>query len=414
VDGDRERIPYEADAYLNQLSHYTTDREFAIARRTIEYFMQHPTWPTEWQQHVALLIYADYMYTGNSELIERYYEALKHKTLFELSNEDGLITSTKVTEEFMYKLGFKPGYKKPLTDIVDWPSKNFAGSKTKGERDGFVFKPYSTVINAFFYENMKIMAEFAKLLGKTEEALDFEYRAAKAKKAVNEQMFDKKRGVYVDGIGTDHASLHANMMPLAFGLVPEEHFESVVNYVKSRGMACSVYGAQFLMDGLYNAGEEDYALELLSSKAKRSWYNMIRVGSTISLEAWDYEYKINLDWNHAWGAAPANVIPRGLWGIKPKTPGFGITIIKPQMSTLKNSEIEVPTVRGTIKAKYTYNGKRLQTYEIEIPGNMVAEFSLNGSEGKEFIHNGKSVPSAFKIVRLTPGKHNIQLKINSF
>ena len=151
VDGDRERIPYEADAYLNQLSHYTTDREFAIARRTIEYFMKNPTWPTEWQQHVPLLIYADYMYTGNTELVERYYEALKHKSLYELSNEDGLITSTKVDAEFMKKLGFPEGYKKPLTDIVDWPGANFNGSKTKGERDGFVFKPYSTVINSFFY-----------------------------------------------------------------------------------------------------------------------------------------------------------------------------------------------------------------------------------------------------------------------
>lgn len=414
VDGDRERIPYEADAYLNQLSHYTTDREYAMARRTIEYFMKNPTWPTEWQQHVPLLIYADYMYTGNTELIERYYEPLKHKSLFELSNEDGLITSTKVDAAFMKKLGFPDGYKKPLTDIVDWPSKNFYGSKNKGERDGFVFKPYSTVINAFFYENMKIMAEFAKLLGKTQEALDFEYRAAKAKKAVNEQMFDKEKGIYVDGIGTDHSSLHANMMPLAFGIVPEEHYQSVVDFVKSRGMVCSVYGAQFLMDGLYNAGEEDYALELLASKAKRSWYNMIRVGSTITLEAWDYEYKVNLDWNHAWGAAPANVIPRGLWGIKPKTPGFGIVSIKPQMSKLKKSAIEVPTVRGTIKANYTYNGKRLQTYEIEIPGNMVGEFSLNGTEGKELIHNGKTVPSAFESIRLTPGKHTIQLKINSF
>ncbi|AJR04541.1 family 78 glycoside hydrolase catalytic domain [Siansivirga zeaxanthinifaciens] len=414
VDGERERIPYEADAYLNQLSHYTTDREYAIARRTIEYFMKNPTWPTEWQQHVALLIYADYMYTGNTELIERYYEPLKHKTLFELSNEDGLITSTNVTEEFMYKLGFKPGYDKPLTDIVDWPGAGFAGSNTKGERDGFVFMPYSTVINSFFYENMKIMAEFAKLLGKTQEALDFEYRAAKAKKAVNEQMFDKERGVYVDGIGTDHASLHANMMPLAFGLVPEEHLNSVVKHVKSRGMACSVYGSQFLMDGLYNAGESDYALELLASKAKRSWYNMIRVGSTITLEAWDYDYKVNLDWNHAWGAVPANVIPRGLWGIKPKTPGFGVATIKPQMSKLKSSEIEVPTVRGTIKGKYTYNGARLQTYEIEIPGNMVAEFTLNNLNGKDLIHNGDKVPSAFDSIKLSPGKHVIQLKINSF
>ncbi|WP_298338930.1 sulfatase-like hydrolase/transferase [uncultured Algibacter sp.] len=414
VDGDRERIPYEADAYLNQLSHYTTDREYAMARRTIEYFMKNPTWPTEWQQHVPLLIYADYMYTGNTELIERYYEPLKHKSLFELSNEDGLITSTKVDAAFMKKLGFPDGYKKPLTDIVDWPGPNFNGSKTKGERDGFVFKPYSTVINSFFYENMKIMAEFAKILGKTQEVLDFELRAAKAKKAVNEQMFDKTRGIYVDGIGTDHASLHANMMPLAFGLVPEEHFESVVNYVKSRGMACSVYGAQFLMDGLYNAGEADYALDLLTDTSDRSWYNMIKIGSTITLEAWDNKYKNNLDWNHAWGAVPANVIPRGLWGIQPKTPGFGVATIKPQMSTLKSSMIEVPTVRGTIKGKYTYNGARLQTYEVEIPGNMVAEFSLNGLDGKDLIHNGEKVPSAFESIRLEPGKHVIQLKINSF
>ncbi|WP_418262486.1 sulfatase-like hydrolase/transferase [Flavobacterium faecale] len=414
VDGERERIPYEADAYLNQLSHYTTDREYAMARRTIEYFMENPTWPTEWQQHVALLIYADYMYTGNTELIERYYEKLKHKTLYELSNEEGLITSTKVTPEFMYKLGFKEGYTKPLTDIVDWPLANFNGSKTKGEHDGFVFKPYSTVINSFFYENMKIMAQFARLLGKSEEALDFEYRAAKVKKAVNEQMFDKKRGVYIDGIGTDHASLHANMMPLAFGLVPEEHLKTVVEFVKSRGMACSVYGSQFLMDGLYNAGEADYALKLLASTDQRSWYNMIRIGSTITLEAWDLEFKNNLDWNHAWGAVPANAIPRGLWGIKPKTPGFGVATIKPQMSNLKTSTIEVPTVLGTIKGNYTYKGARLQTYEIEIPANMVAEFSLNDLNGKDLIHNGEKVPTAFQVIRLTPGKHIIELKINSF
>ncbi len=414
VDGDRERIPYEADAYLNQLSHYTTDNEYAMARRTIEYFMKNPTWPTEWQQHVALLIHADYMYTGNKELVERYYEPLKHKTLFELSNDDGLITSTKVDNEFMKKLGFSEGYKKPLTDIVDWPPANFNRSKTKGERDGFVFKPYSTVINAFFYENMKIMAQFAKILGKTQDALDFELRAVKAKKAVNEQMFDKSRGIYVDGIGTDHASLHANMMPLAFGLVPEEHYESVVNYVKSRGMACSVYGAQFLMDGLYNAGEADYALDLLTDTSDRSWYNMIRIGSTITLEAWDNKYKNNLDWNHAWGAVPANSIPRGLWGIKPKVAGYAIATIKPQMSTLKTSSIVVPTVRGQIKANYTFNNARLQTYEIEIPANMVAEFSLNDLEGKDFIHNGEKVPSAFNIIRLSPGKHVIKLKINSF
>ena len=122
IDGDRERILYEADAYLNQLSHYTTDREYGMARRTIEYFMQHPTWPTEWQLHVALMMYQDYMYTGNTDLIARYYEPLTHKTLIEPVRADGLISSQSPqnTPAFMQQLGFTdPAVK--LKDIVDWP-----------------------------------------------------------------------------------------------------------------------------------------------------------------------------------------------------------------------------------------------------------------------------------------------------
>ena len=81
VDGDRERIPYEADAYINQLSHYCVDAEYALAKRTIEYFMDHPTWPTEWLLHTAMLVYQDYYYTGDTELIERYYDKTKSQDI---------------------------------------------------------------------------------------------------------------------------------------------------------------------------------------------------------------------------------------------------------------------------------------------------------------------------------------------
>jgi hypothetical protein len=204
------------------------------------------------------------------------------------------------------------------------------------------------------------------------------------------------------------------MLPLAFNIVPEEHIESVVEHVKSRGMACSVYGSQYLMDGLYNAGAADYALSLLTDTSDRSWYNMIRIGSTMTLEAWDLKYKNNLDWNHAWGAVPANSIPRGLWGITPKTPGFGVATIKPQMADLKSSVIEVPTIKGTIKANYESKNSRLQVYTIEIPSNMVADFVMAPSPGKELMHNGEKVNSAFGSIRLAPGAHEIELVINSF
>ena len=85
VDGDRERIPYEADAYINQLGHYCTDREYSLARLTNEYFIKHPTWPTEWILHTVPLFYNDFMFTGNIESVKTYYEELKHKTLVSLS-----------------------------------------------------------------------------------------------------------------------------------------------------------------------------------------------------------------------------------------------------------------------------------------------------------------------------------------
>ena len=114
------------------------------------------------------------------------------------------------------------------------------------------------------------------------------------------------------------------MMPLAFGIVPETHLKTVVDFVKSRKMACSVYGAQYLLEGLFAAGEGQYALDLMRATNDRSWWNMIKVGSTITMEAWDMKYKPNSDWNHAWGAAPGNIIPRCMWGITPKTPAFGL------------------------------------------------------------------------------------------
>ncbi len=419
VDGDRERIPYEADAYINQLGHYSTDMEYSMARQTIEWFMSHPTWPTEWLLHTALMMYQDYYYTGNTALIEKYYEPLKHKTLIDLAREDGLISSSsdKVNNAYMAQLGFSDPTNR-LKDIVDWPpaqkDTGWKLSTEEGERDGHEMLPINTVVNSFFYQNMKIMEAFAQVLNKGEDEMRFALMAAKTKKAINEKLFDPKKGIYLDGEGATHSSIHANMMPLAFGLVPQTYQQSVAEFVKSRGMACSVYGAQFLLEGLYRAGEGDYALKLMTATHDRSWWNMIAIGSTITLEAWDMKYKPNADWNHAWGGAPANIIPRYLWGITPKTPGFGIISIQPQMGNLKQSSIKVPTLKGPVKGEYQYVNDRLRRYTIEIPANTAAEFSVQSAANEVVQLNGQKINPAFGSVRLEPGVNHIEININSF
>lgn len=158
-------------------------------------------------------------------------------------------------------------------------------------------------------------------------------------------------------------------------------------------MACSVYGAQFLLDAVYEAGDGAYGLQLMGSTAERSWYNMIRVGSTISLEAWDNKYKPNQDWNHAWGAAPANLIPRKLMGIEPLDPGFGKIRIKPQPASLEWAEIQVPTIRGNVFMSFRNQPGYSFSMKLNIPANATAEVWLPFLTSKQkVILDGTDIP----------------------
>jgi len=415
IDGDRERIPYEADAYINQLSHYAVDNEYTLARKTIEHFMNNPTWPTEWILHTVLMFYQDYMYTGDISLIARHYENLKDKTLVELARDDGLISSKspRLTGELMMKLGFRDTTQR-IRDIVDWPpAQKDTGWKLatpEGERDGYDMREINTVVNSFHYINLKLMSEIAGWLGKNDDSLWFAKRSGKVKESINSILLDRNKGIYNDGEGSRHSSLHANMFPLAFGLVPEEYRKTVIEFIKSRGMACSVYGAQFLLEGLYEAGEAGYALSLMNSTSDRSWWNMIRAGSTITMEAWDMKYKPNSDWNHAWGSAPANIIVRQMWGIRPLEPGFIRALIKPQLDGLKHSEIVAPTVRGQIKASFTKQKNGSGKYIIDIPPGITAEFVLSPPAVKKIIADRRRIdPEGKKSIVLQPGKHIISL-----
>lgn len=367
VDGDRERIPYEADAYINQLSHYAVDREFSLARYSHEYLLAHPTWPTEWKLHSVLIAGADWLYTGDVESLERYYPLLRaEKTLEQRAREDGLLDT------------------EGLRDIVDWPA---------GERDGFDFKRVNTVVNAFHFEVLNQMRRFAAALGEEADEEAYREKAARLYRAFNARLFDQERGVYVDGEGSTHPSLHANMTALAFGLVPPERLQSVSEHVASRGMACSVYGAQYLLEGLFRAGRAEEAFALLTSREVRSWYNMLRVGSTITLEAWDDRFKPNQDWNHAWGAAPGNIVSRYLLGVRPLEPGFRKALVRPMPGPLESAEAVIPTIRGAIGLSITNRPGAPFELALSLPVNMAArvEIPLPGGKG-EVLVDGERLP----------------------
>lgn len=415
VDGDRERIPYEADAYINQLCHYSVDKEYSMARRSHEYLLHHATWPTEWILQSVLMAYNDYLYTGDIRSVSHHYEDLKAKLLLPLRDSNGLVSTKtgKQTKQLMASIHYQGD---SLRDIVDWPHTGGFGMVGNGETDGFVFTDYNAVVNAFHYKALCDMAELAEALGHKTDAKLFREKAEETGKAFQSLLWDKRQGAYSDGVDTDHASLHTNMLAMAFGLVPERKKDEVMDFIRSRGMACSVYGSQFLMDAIYEAGDADYGLSLLASQGDRSWYNMIRAGSTITMEAWDNKYKPNQDWNHAWGAVPANAIPRKLMGVEPLTPGWGTFRIRPQIGSLEKASIRVPTVKGTIEVS-CQQAKSGYSMQLAVPVNTLAEVELpmKGKTKPLVSLNGQSVKASVKdgwlrLPELGGGRYDIQVE----
>jgi hypothetical protein len=366
VDGDRERTPYEADSYIHQLSSYAADREFSMVRESFEYLLTHPTWPTEWKFHMILIAWADYLQTGNTNLLGAHYSALQFDSFTWAATGDGLMK------------GF-PNYPQTTnSDIVDWPA---------ADRDGFIISSGSylnwtnSVNNAFYYRALQTMASIAAVLGRGSDAATYTADAAQVYSAYNKAFWNNSSQSYVDGVGTSHSAAHANFFPLDFGLVPATNQAAVLNYLHGRiaangGMPPSVYGAQYLLEALFQQGDADTALGLLTTNGARGWLNMLNMGSTLTTEAWNFTDKPNMDWNHAWGSAAGNLIQRFVLGVRPISAGYSQILIQPQLGqTLSAVQGIVPTVRGPVSIQAS-NGPELFQLLLTLPGNTVASVML--------------------------------------
>ncbi len=417
ANSERERMMYEADCYIQQMCHYAIDRDFATARYSTENLIYHASWPTEWINHSVFMAWADYLYTGNTELIENYYNDLKAKTLMALETPEGLI-STRTglqTKSFLASIHYDGDL---LHDIDDWPDAD-QGIYPNGETDNYERRDYNTVVNAFYYRALVLMSRMAAATNHKDDATFFAERAEKVKAKFNEDFFDKVSKIYIDGIGSRHSSIQANLFPLAFGLVSDQYKESVVNYVKSKWMACGVYAANYLMEGLYNAEQGNYALELMTNDSDRGWLNMIRVGATMTTEAWDIKYDPHdISWSHAWSASPAHIIPRKIMGIEPAEPGFGKIIIKPQPGDLKWAKMKLPTIHGEISVDFKQDEGSSFDLNSTIPANTTAKVYLPKlSDNYTLTVDGKVVKDAdiegnWVVINSASGSHSFKIRKN--
>jgi len=363
IDGDRERLPYEADSYITQLGTYAMSADQTLVRSTIDHLSIHTTWPTEWKQFFVRMVYEDWMHSGKTDLVEKHYDLMKNvKSWRHLRRSDGLLVTpgTKMTAS-------PDGG--TFCDIVDW---------AKCYRDGFAFTPVNAVVNALHYRNLKELSEMARAIGKPDDAAVFESEARQTFHAYQRVLFDSSAGCYRDGEGADHVTVQGNAMALACGVVPPEHVQTVANYIVSKGFSCSTYMAQFVLEALFVAGRADEALRLMTSDRHRSWLGMMAKGATITMEFWDLTLEEPgriPDMNHSWSTAPLNMTSRWVLGVKPLKPGFEEISITPHPGFLNRLSGTVPTPQGPVRLDMERKGGR---WHCKVTTPREVEFRLCG------------------------------------
>jgi len=411
IDGDRERIPYEADALINQLSHYAVDSVYDIARNTARYLLFSPAWPTEWHLQMHQILWYDHLYTGNTELIREHYGLLDLKTLRSMAGPDGLISTKTPPQDttLLNAIHYRTfDNKAVLRDITDWPqngNSRLAGPAYRGETDGFVFCDYNSVVNAFHYRSLQLMSEFARIAGKPKDVEMYRSLAARVRKSFRARFLDPVTGLVRDGDTTRHSALHSNMFALAFGLIEPAEKPRILEYMRSRGMACSVYGSQFLLDALYDNGAAAHAFSLITDRGDRGWYRMLKSGATMALEAWDLVYKPNLDWNHAWGTAALNAITRKIIGMEPVAPGSKRIRIEPRLEGLDSLQARIPFPTGIAGFRFQRKSAGGMTVEVSLPKGSSGVFVIpEGYHVNDALLNGKkAIFGSAKEIRLPEG-----------
>lgn len=236
--------------------------------------------------------------------------------------------------------------------------------------------------SAFYYHLLQIMKKFAVIShADAADIAHYDALANRIKTAFNNKYL-KANNTYANNTVT------ANVLPLAFGMVPEslktEVFKNMVHeieVVKEGHISTGVVGTQFLMRTLTENGRGDLAYKLASNKTYPSWGYMVENGATTIWELWNGNTaapRMNSQ-NHVMLLGDLLIwYYENMAGIKssPEHPGFKEIIMAPDFNAgLTYVNASYASHYGLIKSHWKRSKTKL-TWQITIPANTRAKVYL--------------------------------------
>ena len=305
--------------------------------------------PGGWGCAIVEVPYQYYLHYGDAEPMKRLYgQMLRYFDYLEAHSENNLVTSDKPGE---WCLG-------------DWCA------------PGVVALPAAFVNNYFYVKSLMRTVEIAKLIGREVDIPMLESRIEQRKAAIMAAYYNT----------WDHnffgSFQGANAFALDIGLGNERTYENLVKYYEKLGrFDTGIFGTEIVSRVLFERGDSELAVKLLTSEDLISFEGMRRSGGTTIWEYWPQKDAWR-SYNHPmFGAVVAHLFDYLLGiGQEAGTVGYEKVVIRPQLTEKLNRVSGSRTVPGgKISVSYEKNGDSVE-WVIIIPENMEVIFVFNGEE----------------------------------
>jgi len=315
----------------------------------------------EWSSAFILIPWQQYEFDGDLHLFRAHYDAMKEYLNYFGSRADNYIAD--------FGLG-------------DWYD---IGPKKPGVSQ---LTPIALTATAFYYEDTKIMAEAAALLGREEDARNYSGLAGKIRAAFNEKFYDSTNHWYASD------SQCANAIPLVMGICEPTNraavVDAIVRDVRSRGngLTAGDVGYRYLLRALADGGRSDVVFDMNNQTNKPGYGMQLAKGKTSLTEAWDG----GSSQDHFMLGQIEEWFYHDLAGIQnaPGSAGFKSIVINPQpVGNVIWVKASYDSIRGKIVSNWKRDDKTF-TLNVTIPPNTTATVFVPAKSADAVTEDGKA------------------------
>jgi alpha-L-rhamnosidase len=330
----------------------------------------------EWGSAAAINPWLVYQMYGDSSLLEKHYDRMARYVAYLGSKAKDHIVSHGLGD--WYDIGPKPPGVSQLTSL-------------------------GVTATAVYYQDVEIMEQAARLLGRQEDAKKYADLAGDIREAFNRTFFHLETASY------DRSSQTANAMPLVLGLAPQEKHAAVAEML-ARGIrengnrvTAGDVGFHYVVTALTENGCDGLLYDMVTQESGPGYAYQLSKGATTLTEAWDTNPASSQ--NHCMLGHAEEWFYRGLGGISPAAPGFWKITIKPAViKDLDWAKATYESVRGRIRCAWrrAYGRVRL---DVEVPIGAEAIVHVPAKSAEAVTEGGKPIAQAgtVKFVKMENG-----------